>query len=124
MAFVAQAVDAAFEGGSPWNPALPPAFGPASDTQNPTNRRRGKECVAQRVLGRKRIRECVDGRFGTCPVGFRSGFILCPPVQIGPGGMNAPRRRGNLEPLQNREALLDLLLCTFPVLLSHRDSCV
>ncbi len=83
---------------SPWNPRLPPAFVPASDTQNPANRRRGEECVAQRVVGRERIRECEDDRFGTRPVGFRGGFILCLSVQIGPGGMNAPRRRGNLEP--------------------------
>src|SRR5262249_59765028 len=83
---------------SPWNPTLPPAFVPALDTQNPANRRGGEEGVAQRVLGRERIRECEDDRFGTRPMDFRAGFILCSSVQIGPGGMNAPRRRAEEHP--------------------------
>ena len=41
------------------HPTLPPAFVPAWDSQNPANRRRAEECVAQRVLG---LGEIVDQR--------------------------------------------------------------
>src|SRR5262249_54530254 len=69
-------------------PTLPATFAPAFYRPNPANRRRSEERVAQRIVGRERVRECEDDRLGTHPLGFGSGFIPCLPVQIGAAGMD------------------------------------
>jgi hypothetical protein len=61
--------------------------------QDPSNGCGSEKCLAQRVIGRERVREGQDDRFGTRPLGLRGGVILCLSVEIGPRGMNAPRRR-------------------------------
>src|SRR5262245_35064602 len=79
----------------------------------------GEECSAHGVVGRERVRERENDPFGTRPVDFRRGVILRLSVQVAACGMNAPPRRGNLERLQNRETLLDLLLGCPRILLGH-----
>src|SRR5262245_57174417 len=103
-------------------PTLPATCAPASYTPNPTNRPRSEERGAQRGVGRQRVGECEHVRLGARPLGFRSGSIPPLPVQIGAGGMYTPRRRRDLELVEDRQALLDVFLCTLPVLLRHRDS--
>jgi hypothetical protein len=69
---------------------------------------------AERLVGREGIRECKNDRFSPLSVSFRGWSVLRVAAQIRPGGIDSPRYGRNLEPLQNREALVDVFLSTFP----------